>query len=160
MNKRGQVIEIALVVIVAFVFILSNLIAGHVGLQIRSDLNNSNVLTNESKAILDEGVISQITTTDNLTLFIVGAIIVGIGVFSYLLPIHPAWVIVVIILSPLIMWLSGVISGVYVDVSTQTVLNTTAVHFANSNMVMTYLPWFTLGAIVSFCAGMFMKVSR
>ena len=160
MRRRGQIIEIALVIIVAFIFILANVIAGHIGLQIKDNLNNSNILTNESKEMLNSGVNNEINTMDNLTLFIIGVIIVGIGVFSYLLPIHPAFVIIVIILSPFIVWLSGVVSNVYSDISTQTILNTTAIYFTNGNMVMAYLPFFTMAAIVSFVAGMFMKVVR
>ena len=148
MNKKGQVQDIATVIIVLTSIILTIVLSRYVYVKIDQGLKESGLSTPESeKALVDMG--SMFPIFDGALIFIMIGMTIGLLMSSFLLPTHPIFLPLNIVGLIVLVFISGVLTNLYSDIVEQPEINDVLTNtstvgytdFNKSGFIMTKLPW-------------------
>lgn len=149
-NKKGTVVDIAVLVAVIFAMAISTVVAFHVFDRMQSAMNDQNI-SQPAQDVLNNAQ-NEKGIMDYSMLFV----LLGLGLFAiitaFFIDTHPAFLFISLFLVAIIIMLSAVMSNVYGSISVNSTLNQTFAEFPKTNFILNKLPFFAviISAIVLF----------
>lgn len=147
-RKKAQIANIAFLLVTIFSVIFVLIISKYVLTEFNTALETENLHTNESRqSIVDMNV--AFPTFDNMILFVIILLAIGLILTSFLIPTHPAFLFVNIIGIFFLCFIGMVLSNMYKDIIDNSAeLASVYGTFPKLNFIMNQLPW--IAAILVF----------
>ncbi len=140
-EKRGQIQQIAFFLVLVFTIIFTLLISKYILVQFNDALEEDDLHTTESRqALVDMDV--AFPTFDNMILFVLVVLSIGLIVTSFFIPTHPIFMVINIFGIFFLAFLGMLLSNLYKDIIDEsTELASVYSTFPKLNFAMNQLPW-------------------
>lgn len=118
--RKGSVLDLFFVILIAFVFSISVLIAWTVADEVQTGIdeavNNTDVASTWNTSYMDYGK-SGLDIFNNMFLFIIIGLGLAVGVTAFFIPTHPAFFIITLIVFIISLTVAGIFSNVYTELA-------------------------------------------
>lgn len=152
-SRKGNVGDIALIIVVMFSFALIVIIGKNVFVDLNEGMQDAGFMSNRSVSILDNFESNYTTIFDGIFLFVFVGLIVGVAISAFMIKSHPAFFFVTIILLAFFIIIAAIFSNVYEDISTNEAFVDQSADFTVINHIMGNLPvWITIGGALVLLA--------
>ena len=161
MNKTGSMMDVIIWIIVAFMTLLVfgglyyMYSAVHDGLNDVGEIGEVNV-TEITGTIFSPAYDGMINMLNILAFFIIVGGAFSILVHNFLVRMHPAWLIVYILMTILSIILSAYISNEYMSLLTNDALGSALSQFTMGNFIMQWLPYWS--AVIGIVGAIFLFI--
>ncbi len=159
--KKEQVMEIAFVLFLLVSFAITAVLAAYVYYKIQDQLetvDQNAINTSEALTAYNKFGVSFTLFDRSIMLIIVG-LTIGLVITSFLIPAHPAFVIVNILGFILLVFLGAVYSNTYYAIvdTDETLKNISLVSYPMITNVMENLPWYAAMLVLVSSIAMYVK---
>ncbi len=140
-KKKGQIQQIAFFLVLVFVIIFTLLISKYILVQFNDALEEDDLHTTESrKALVDMDV--AFPTFDNMILFILVVLSIGLIITSFFIPTHPIFLVINVFGIFFLAFMGMLLSNMYADIIAESEeMASVYSTFPKLNFVMNQLPW-------------------
>jgi len=140
-KKKAQVQQIAFFLVLIFVIIFTLLLSKYILSAFNDALETDNLHTTESRqALVDMDV--AFPTFDNMILFVIVVLAIGLIITSFLIPTHPIFLVVNVFGIFFLAFLGMLLSNLYADIIAESEeLASVYSTFPKLNFIMNQLPW-------------------
>lgn len=145
-KRKGQVGDIAFVVITIASICITLILARYVFVKVDEGIKQTGMNTTASNKVFTDMEV-MFPMLDNMMLFIVIGLTIGLLFSSFLLPTHPIFLVVNIVGMIILLFCSMIMANLYHDIQmdpsiNEVLVNQTAPHiFDKTNFIMLKLPW-------------------
>lgn len=156
-NKRGLIPEIAVIFAVLFIMSITFVVGRTIYDAYREKLYESDFATDDSKEVYDS-FDAKFTILDNSMIFIVIALTIALVVSSFLIPSHPAFLVINLVGMIFLVLLAMIMANTNAEIVENEVLINASSVFSNTSFLLNNLPWICiavvlLASIVNFARG-------
>jgi len=140
-KKKAQIEQVAFFLVLIFVIIFTLLISKYILVAFDDALEEDGLHTTESRqSLVDMSV--AFPTFDNMILFVIVVLAIGLIITSFFIPTHPIFLVVNVFGIFFLAFMGMVLSNLYADIiSESTELASVYSTFPKLNFVMNQLPW-------------------
>jgi len=158
-NKKGSIIDIPLIIIVVFAFIVVSLTGMLVFTSMNDALQNSTSIANQSKIIMNDNYTRYPNIFDGIiTFFFIGLSLASI-IGAFLIKTHPAFAILSFIILLVFVLVAAVFSNAYETLTVGTALSAAANNFPASTFFLGNFVWYIMIISIVIAVVMYAKQS-
>lgn len=114
-KKKGQLLQLIFVLVLIFSISLTLIVSKHVLTEFNNALDESGLHTTESKFVSDT-MMNAFVTFDNMVIFILIGVTLGLLITSFFIPSHPAFLVINVIGLFLMVFFAIFLSNVYGEI--------------------------------------------
>jgi len=155
-NKKGQIRDIAFVLITITSIAITMLVAGYLYSKIGDGFDDSGMHTNESKTAYTQ-IGTAFPLFDNSFIFIIMGLTIGLIISAFMIPSSPVYIAINIIGFLVLTFLGAVFSNLYGELIVQEGLNSSASTFPVVTYVMSRFPYLAAGLVLLLTIIMYSK---
>lgn len=144
-NKKGQVGDIAFVLVTLTSIFITLLIGAYIYNQVDTSLSDSGIETNESATAYDS-FNTAFGIFDTSFVFITIVLIIALLVSSFAIPAHPIFLVINIVGLIVLVFLGAIFANLSYDIQQQDGISTVSSYYPIASFVISKLPW--IGAII------------
>lgn len=152
-NKRGSIIDIAIIIITVFAFAFLSLIGYKINDSIKTEFAANDVTQTNSNLNATYEQINGLfpTVMDNSILILVVGLAIVAFAFATMVRIHPVFFVFYAITLGFIIFIGGIFAGVYNEIASRPEFVDLADDLIFTDFIMTYLPIFVtvIGTVLS-----------
>ena len=140
-KKKGQIQQVAFFLILVFSLIFILLVSKYILVAFNDALEEDNLHTAESRqSLVDMSV--AFPTFDNMILFVLVVLSIGLIITSFLIPTHPVFLVINVFGIFFLAFIGMLLSNLYADIIAESdELASVYSTFPKINFVMNKLPW-------------------
>lgn len=140
-KKRGQIQDIAFFLVLIFAVVFTLLLSKYILTEFNDALEEDGLHTTESRqALVDMNV--AFPTFDNMILFVIVLLAIGLIVSSFFIPTHPVFLVINVFGIFFLAFIGMLLSNMYADMIDESPeLASVYSTFPKLNFVMNQLPW-------------------
>ena len=138
MNKRGDFQSMMIMIAVVIALAIGAIIFSKVFLMVTGELKNSDTIDfdNDTISIIEGVETKTIPLLDFFIFFSLVALMIGLIISSIYIDVHPAITIIFVVVLIVGIFLAGVFSNVFYDVTNEPELVDTAAQFTMTNLIL------------------------
>jgi len=138
MNKRGDFTSMIIMIAVVIALAIAVIIFSKVFLMVTGELKTSSDINfdNDTIAIIEVVETKTIPLLDFFIFFSLVALMIGLIISSIYIDVHPAVTVIFIVALIVGIFLAGVFSNVFYDVTNEPEIASTAAQFTMTNMIL------------------------
>ena len=138
MNKRGDFQSMMIMIAVVIALAIGVIIFSKVFLMVTGELKNSDTIDfdNDTISIIEGVETKTIPLLDFFIFFSLVALMIGLIISSIYIDVHPAVTVIFIVVLIVGIFLAGVFSNVFYDVTNEPELVDTAAQFTMTNLIL------------------------
>ena len=141
-NKKGSIVDLVFIGLVLLVFGIVVLVGSKIGTEFNTKINDMNGINESVKAQTQRTVNNSISSLDSGFLILTIFIALAVLVLAALVRIHPIFIPIFILGWIFLIFIAGIFSNIYQEMTTNTGLTTVANELTFITNVLNILPLF------------------
>lgn len=140
-NKKGNLPDIALIVVVLFAFAIAATFGKVVIDEMNDNLANKSSIPNSTKSVLSGAQGSYNSLVDGAFLFAMVITFIGIVISAFFIRSHPIFFVIGIIFMIFLLFVSMVLQDTWQEMTSKTILGSRAAEFTIIDFILGNLPY-------------------